>query len=352
MGGVATVGRKRGSRSPRRGSSARWSSAETLRAHLEARGGLQCKVVSDKLITCSVEVSDDEESIEADVDERKVNKESGILDVTGTEDAQQEATVWEYPPARPGAPGRRAYGRGSVAKLAETLGDPEALEQARLEYEDDKLAQSSKATVKSHMVWWSKRAQALGMQPYPLTVEKLRSMGALLKKAGYRSAAAYFGAVKRKHVRLGHRWSEAMDLEVRDGTRACTRGIGPPQKCGAFDLEKLVGLEVMGGPVYPGGPRWPREGALCGCWWAMREVELATTRCKQVSFVKGPGCGVCEIDLPVSKSDVQALGKRRRLSGASEAERRLGEALCPVKVVRMLWDAAREFSPPGAEAEP
>ena len=116
------------------------------------------------------------------------------------------------------------------------------------------------------------------MSPYPVTVEHLKLMGSLLKKAGYRSAGAYLSAVKNQHIRLGHPWSDALDLELREGKRACERGIGPPRKCGALDMQKLADLAVGRDPLCAGGPIFPREGTLCGAWWAMREVELSNSK--------------------------------------------------------------------------
>ena len=138
------------------------------------------------------------------------------------------------------------------------------------------------------------------MSLYPVTVEHLKLMGSLLKKAGYRSAGAYLSTVKNQHIRLGHPWSDALDLELREGKRACERGIGPPRKCGALDMQKLADLAVGRDPLCAGGPIFPREGTLCGAWWAMREVELSTTRCMQVTFLGGEGCGRCVFDLPVT----------------------------------------------------
>ena len=44
----------------------------------------------------------------------------------------------------------------------------------------------------------------------------------------------------------------------------------------------------------------------------MRELELASVRMDAVTFdPRGKGCGTCTINLPVSKTDVMALGKRR-----------------------------------------
>ena len=110
------------------------------------------------------------------------------------------------------------------------------------------------------------------------------------------------------------------------GKRACERCIGPLQKFGALDMQRSADLFVDVDPLCSGGPMFPHEGRLCGSWCAMREVELSTARCMQVAFLNGEGCGRCVFNLPVTKTDPQALGKKRTHSvGGSET-------LCPVKV--------------------
>ena len=208
---------------------------------------------------------------------------------------------WEFPPARPAAPGRKSYRRGSVARIKNLCSDQKEISAARAEYESDKFARSAVESVKSRLSWWRKRAREHNVEAYPITVERLQLLGALLKRAGYRSAGAYLSVVKNQHIRLGHPWTDALDLEMREGKRACDRGIGPPQKCGAFDMQKLANLSISDNPLCADGPMWPREGTLCGCWWAMREIELSVARCMQVAFLGGPGCGRCVFDLPVSK---------------------------------------------------
>ena len=257
---------------------------------------------------------------------------------------------WEFPPARPGAPGRRSYRRGSLKCVRSLRGRSDEVRKAKAEYEEDKYAKSAVESVRSRLWWWRQRADEHEVEPFPLTVDKLQLLGALLKASGYRSAVAYLGAAKKEHIKLGFPWTGALDLELRDGTRACERGIGPPRKCGAFNLQKLAEVPTTQGALCKGGPRWPREGTLCGCWWAMREMELSTIRCSQVSFKAGPGCGSCTFDLPVSKTDTQALGKRRTHTCTCSAAG--GRSLCPVKTARDLHAAARSFAPAGANPDP
>eukprot|EP00971_Amphidinium_carterae_P112220 2222827-Amphidinium_carterae.1 len=60
----------------------------------------------------------------------------------------------------------------------------------------------------------------------------------------------------------------------------------------------------------------------------LREIELATARRNQVELRDGPGCGIAVVDLPVSKTDFQALGKKRAHGCACPS------LLCPVAAMR------------------
>ena len=97
----------------------------------------------------------------------------------------------------------------------------------------------------------------------------------------------------------------------------------------------------------------PHRGALCkevrNCQEKV-QMELSTIRCSQVSFKAFPGCGSCTFDLPVSKTDTQALGKRRTHTCACSAAG--GCSLCPVKTARDLHTAARNFAPAGVNPDP
>lgn len=254
-------------------------------------------------------------------------------------------------PARPGAPFRKAYRTGDKAEVVRVESDRHLLEAATAEYERSKFAGKGREGVESLQKWWAERAAVAGLDPYPITRDKLALMGALLLAAGYRSAPLYFSAVRRRHIELGHHWSDSLSLEVRDGTRACTRGAGPPRKCGPLDMAAVAALPDEEAPCVPKGPKWPRDGVLLGCWWAMREVELSTARVCQVSLEGGPGCGAAVLDLPVSKADVRALGKRRRLECACGGVASGASATCPVAIAvrlraRALRDAGGDVNGP------
>ena len=218
---------------------------------------------------------------------------------------------WEFPPARPTARGPKGYRRGSALRIKNLGSNPKEISVARAEYESDKFARSAVESVKSRLTWWRKRAPEHRVDACPITVERLQLLGTLLKRAWYRSARCILECSEESAHSTGSPMDRCFGVGDEGGNRACETGTGPPQKCGAFDMQKLANLTISGDPLCTAGPKWPREGTLCGCWSAMREIELSAARCMQVTFLGGHGCGRCVFELPVSKTDPQAVGKKR-----------------------------------------
>ena len=112
--------------------------------------------------------------------------------------------VWEFPPARPTAPGCKRYRRGSALRIQNFGSNPREVLKAKSEYTDDKYAKSAVESVRSRLAWWQRRAKEHSVEAFPITVELLQLLGSLLKKAGYRSAGAYLSVVKNQHIRLAN----------------------------------------------------------------------------------------------------------------------------------------------------
>ena len=68
----------------------------------------------------------------------------------------------------------------------------------------------------------------------------------------------------------------------------------------------------------------------------LREIEVSAAVVGQVTFQEGEdSCGTAPLNLPVSKSDTQALGKKRTHVCACPSP------LCPVRAARQLVEAAK-----------
>ena len=245
---------------------------------------------------------------------------------------------WEVAPARVGGPGRKVYARGSKRDVCAFESSEDGVRGAIQVYEREKFSSSSKASHLSHLKWWIERCKVRRCAPYPLTVPKLQYVAALLKNSKYRSAGQYLSAFKRQHIKLGHVWDDAINLEFTDAMRSCKRGLGPSKQTGYFDVDSLFawGQKKSRDRFWPqvkGGPSLPREATEVACHWALREIEISSARVGAVSFQLGPGCGIASFDLPVSKSDVHALGKVRSHGCACPAA-------CPVLALRKLVEFA------------
>ena len=202
----------------------------------------------------------------------------------------------------------------------------------------EKFSNSSKASHISHLKWWIERCKVRRRAPCPLTVPEIQYVAALLKNSKYRSAGQYLSAFKRQHIKLGHVWDDAINLELTDAMRNCKRGLGPFKQTGCFDKDSLFAWGQRKSrdrfwPQVKARPCLPREATEVACHWSLREIEISSARVGAASFQHGPGCGIASFHLLVSRSDVQALGKVR-LHGCA------CPAACPVLALRKLVEFA------------
>ena len=98
--------------------------------------------------------------------------------------------------------------------------------------EKDYSANSSRAATKSRR---STVARLLGQKyPHrswlPANEEVIRTLAAILKEAGYKSAKLYLSELKLVHLEAGHEWSGPMTRTLAQCQNAATRGRGPKKK--------------------------------------------------------------------------------------------------------------------------
>ena len=77
-----------------------------------------------------------------------------------------------------------------------------------------------------------------------------------------------------------------------------------------LDTLAVSGLMLSDDPLVPGGPMAPIDWAVCGTFWMLREIELAAAKVGDVVILDDGFAA--EWNLPSSKTDVRALGVRRR----------------------------------------
>ena len=145
---------------------------------------------------------------------------------------------------------------------------------------------------------------------YPLSVDSLKMLAATLLKAGYKSAEQYLGEAKLRHVELGFKWTEQLDLAMRRCKAAVTRGMGPRKR--APELPQARMWSMMASPDPPGTVvKWAKELFLFAAVWMLRCAELVKLRAKDI--VLNPVERTVKLMWKESKTDQKAGGVSRVL---------------------------------------
>ena len=210
------------------------------------------------------------------------------------------------PALRPGAPSRRGYARGRLPDLR-AEGDRE---MALSNLMNDIYASSSSRPVLGRRACYRRILALWSLQPTPLTVRSILCLGAGLKAGGYRSAGSVLSQYHVDSVRAGARVDRAIERAFADAARSCRRGLGPPLRALALDVSAFTRLPGEHEPFVDGGPLGPRNLAVVGSWWLLRELEAAGARARHVTIELGTPV-VATFLLPTSKTDPEAKGVAR-----------------------------------------
>ena len=180
---------------------------------------------------------------------------------------------------------------------------------------------------------------------YPLTPERLELVSAKLRAAGYRTADKYLGEGKARHIELGHRWTEALQLCLRRCLIACTRGMGPAKKAGEIRIAHVADMDEAGGEHHPEWPTNGRRAWLVACFWMLREIELSNLRVQDIEFQEQ----LARLRLPVSKCDQSGEGVVRTMHcicGQRLEDGGIdGHKVCPACALRSAVTDAQEAHP-------
>ena len=152
-----------------------------------------------------------------------------------------------------------------------------------------------------------------GLTPYPLTVDKVKVLGAALKAGGYRTAESYLLLYRGEAVRRGELMTPDVAVTIADAKRSCNRGLGGPVRAMSLPFARLALLPEEPDPWNAGGPVGPRNAMVAGSWFLARELELSSA---PASTVVMHTLAVAPLSvswaLPASKTDVVARGTVRR----------------------------------------
>ena len=158
-----------------------------------------------------------------------------------------------------------------------------------------------------HVAWFGPSVEVL-----PLVPAKVFAVCATFRAGGYRSVENYLSKIKDLHNGEGFDWSVCLERAFRKSKRAVCRGIGPARQSAALDLEAAFDAlkNRSSAPVCNRGPVGLRNLLVPGCFWMLRELEIS---CAKVCHLEVDAAhSWVDWTLPVSKTDVRALGKVRR----------------------------------------
>ena len=202
--------------------------------------------------------------------------------------------------------------RGNLA-LALTAAESDDSKRRALDTLDsDVYASSSKRPRESYSKTWRTLHDAWfkGEVPeLPLTVTKLRALGASFKRGGYRSISNSLAVMKDEHIALGYPWTDQLSRCAKHIDRSVTRGIGPGKQCVSIDLFKIPDLDLGGQALVANGPIGPANLAVASSFFMLREIEasLALWRSVEIDYEQK----LITWNLPATKTDPRALGKSR-----------------------------------------
>ena len=100
-----------------------------------------------------------------------------------------------------GTAAQQPYRKGSAAGLDREGNDEQMLD----DLEHLKAAKGTLEARPARVRWWTTRCAARKLQPWPLSIDKVKLAAALLRRGGNRSAPAHLYALKRANTVRGHR---------------------------------------------------------------------------------------------------------------------------------------------------
>lgn len=144
--------------------------------------------------------------------------------------------------------------------------------------DQDINSRSTKPAMDSRLKTYRALAAAWEVEPFPMSVESIRCIGASLKAGFYRSAQLYYQSAIDYQLRcLKEPVHPLLRSTVRDAVRSIRRGLGPAGLKEGFDPFQLANvIDVQDdSPFNFNTDSHVADVILLGCWFMLRELEMA-----------------------------------------------------------------------------
>lgn len=193
------------------------------------------------------------------------------------------------------------------------------------ELDRDVVARSSAPAHDSRLKTFRALAAAWEVQPFPLSVESVRCVGASLKAGGYRSAQLYYQSAINYQLRVLHETVHPLIRSlIKDTVRSIKRGLGPSQLKHGFDPFLITGLIDPGDcdAFDPGRLSHFVDVTVICVWFMLREIEIAAAQQRHL-FHEG---SELHMVIPVHKTSCEGSYTTRILRCGCHA---VAQRLCP-----------------------
>ena len=123
------------------------------------------------------------------------------------------------------------------------------------------------------MEWYRQEGTSPPPAVFPLTPDHVGAVGCILEEAEYRSAYNYLNAAKRRHIKLGYAWTDALELAAREYGLSTRRGLGPTKQAEPLPFERLANQTFGKDPICEGGPVGPGNALTLFTYFLARGIE-------------------------------------------------------------------------------
>ena len=238
--------------------------------------------------------------------------------IRGSGGEKEELIVNELPPStipsvRNKQGKKRKQGRGRKRKLNDINNLLQKGEEITMEFEKKFMADSSRGPKESRGALVAEILTKISGRgkPTPVTTKSLKTLSAIMWKAGYKSSDMYLAEAKQMHVEHGHEWTQLLDFVYKKCKTGAARNRGPRKKAPEVPLKVR---EAKRKAILPCNVQvlFPKELFLFAMVWLLRSIELVEIKIQEVVFNKEKR--TVELHWLKDKTDQAAMGKMRVLA--------------------------------------
>ena len=156
---------------------------------------------------------------------------------------------------------------------------------------------------------------------FPLTVDKLTNLAAILDSTGMKAGDQYLGEAKSLHIEAGYDWDVQLDRQMMACKRAMQRDKGPEVRAKEVKPDEIGETEWNRVNKSPKEPKRVAWSYMWACMWMLRAIEAANVRANDVVVKLEEK--LVRLRIRKSKTDQKASGVWRTLKccGKESCER-------------------------------